>query len=485
MSGAVSLTVRAARARLPRQRMPAWLSSRETALGIGGSVASVLLAYVLVRHSPALAIGFLLVVPVAWLLTRRDAGLLAGLVLILILPAWQTVGSAQASVLRLASLAAASTLLMSRQRIRPCLTDLAVVLLVVVTVLGWVLQLDQPHAGRVLSIEFTPIGFYIGARTLSPSAVPRVLVATLFAGTAGAVTVIYEYFVGHTVFLDTATYQWNATASTIFRPGGIFGGPPQASTVLCFVIVFGIAALGTELRGRWRFVGIGCITISVVALALTFTRAAFIGLGVAVVLYLWLVRSPLLRPTRVAWACGLGCLIVLVALPAIEKNHVVQEGVLRSGTLTAREGYWSTAIPIVTTNPHDFVFGIGSAALETPTISPAAVIPDALAIRPQAFTVSLHSQYVTELVENGVIGLACLAFLLIVPFLRGARAGRRGDHAHAALAAGLVGAAIVMSVDTVLLDGPSFALIMITTAIAGTAGLSRPDRRQATAPTRA
>jgi O-antigen ligase len=482
MNASMSLSVRAARARLPRQRMPAWLSGPETSLAVGGSVAAVLLAYVLVRHSPELAIALLLVVPVAWVLTRTDAGLLAGLVVILILPSWQTVGSTQASVLRIASLAAASTLLMSRQRIRPCLTDVAVILLVVVTVLGWLLQLDQPHAGRVLSIEFTPIGFYIGARSLSPSAVPRVLVATLFAGTAGALTVIYEYLVGHTVFLDTATYQWNATASTIFRPGGIFGGPPQASTVLCFVIVFGIAALDTELRGRWRLLGAGCLGICVVALALTFTRAAFIGVGVAVVFYLWLVRSPLLRPTRVAWAAGLGCVIALVALPAIQKNHVVQEGVLRSGTLTAREGYWSTAIPIVTTNPHDFVFGIGTAALETPAISPAAVIPDPLAIRPQAYTVSLHSQYVTELVENGAIGLACLAFLLIVPFLRGAGAGRRGDHAQAALAAGLVAAAIVMSVDTVLLDGPSFALIMISTAIAGTAGLKRTDVRAPTLP---
>jgi O-antigen ligase len=484
MNGAVSTRVRGSSAGWPRQRTPAWTRSRESALAGGGTAAAIFLAYVLVRRSPALAIGLLLVVPVAWLLTRSDAGLLTGLVLILILPAWQTVGTAQASVLRLASLAAASTILLSRQRIRPCLTDLALILLVAVTVLGWLLQLDQPHAGRVLSIEFTPIGFYIGARAFAPSAVPRVLVVTLFAGTAGAVTVIYEYLVGHTVFLDTATYQWNATASTIFRPGGIFGGPPQASTVLCFVIVFGIGALDTELRGRWGLLGIGCIGICVVALALTFTRAAFIGLGVALVLYLWMVRSPLLRPTRLVWACGLGCVIVVVALPTLEKNDVIQRGVFRSGTLAAREGYWSTAMPIVTTNPRDFIFGIGSAALETPTISQTTVIPAALAVRPQAFTVSLHSQYVTEWVENGAIGLACLAFLLLVPFLRAARAGRRGDRAYAALAAGLVATAIVMSADTVLLDGPSFALIMTTTAIAGTAGLSRPDLQQPPVPAR-
>lgn len=483
MSAAISTGIRGA-GRPQRQWMPAWTRRRESGLAVGASAAAVFLAYVLVRRSPALAIGLLLVVPVAWLLTRSEAGLLTGLALILMLPAWQTIGTAQANVLRLASLAAASSILVSRQRTRPCLTDLALILLVVVTVLGWLLQLDQPRGGRVLSIEFTPIGFYVGARALAPAAVPRVFVTTLFAGTAGAVTVIYEFLVGHTVFLDTATYQWNATASTLFRPGGIFGGPPQASTVLCFVIVFGIAAVDSELRGRWRLLGIGCIGICVVALALTFTRAAFIGLAVALVLYLWMVRSPLLRPTRLAWACVLGCVIVLVALPALDKSHVIQRGVLRSGTLSAREGYWSTAMPIVSTNPRDFIFGIGSAALETPAISQRAVIPAPLAVRPQAFTVSLHSQYVTELVENGAVGLACLAFLLVVPFLRAARAGRRGDRAHAALAAALVATAIVMSVDTVLLDGPSFALIMITTAIAGSGGRTRPDGRQLLDPPR-
>jgi O-antigen ligase len=482
MNAAVSTRMRGSRPRWPGPRMPAWTRSRESALAVGGTAAAVFLAYVLVRRSPAMAIGLLLLVPVAWLLTRSDVGLLTGLVLILILPAWQIVGSAQVSVLRLASLAAASTILVSRERIRPCLTDLAVVLLVVVTVLGWLLQLDEQHAGRVLSIEFTPIGFYIGARALSPLAMPRVLVTTLFAGTVGAFTVIYEYFVGHTVFLDTATYQWNATPNTIFRPGGVFGGPPQASTVLCFVIVFGIAVLDGELRGKWKLIGTSCIGVCVIALALTFTRAAFIGLGVAILLYLWLRRSPLLRPTRLAWACGLGCVIVLVALPTLEQSHVVQRGVLRAGTLAVRENYWSTAMPIVTTSPHDFLFGIGSGALETPTISPATVIPAPLAVRPQAYTVSLHSQYVTALVENGVIGLACLAFVLVVPFWRAARAGRRGDRAHSALAAALVASAIVMSVDTVLLDGPSFALIMITAAIAGSASPGRPDARPSPVP---
>ncbi len=460
----------------PLRRLIERVRTQETKLLVGSSASAVILAYVLVRRSPTLAFALLLVVPALRLLTRSNVGVLTGLVLVLALPSWQTLGTAQVSVLRLASLAAASTLLFSRERSRLNTTDVTLLLLVAVTVGGWLLQYNQPHAGRVLSIELTPLGFYLGARALSPRSIEKVMVVSLFAGTVGALTVIFEYFVGHTVFLDTTAYHWSATTTTIFRPGGIFGGPPQASTVLCFVIIFGFAAL-FFLRGRIRLLGVLSLAICAVALALTFTRAAFIGLAAAILLYLLLTRSPLLRPTRIIWALGVALLLILFALPAAQKSTTLKEGVFRTGTLTARESYWSAAMPIVTSNSHNFIFGIGTAALETPGISQSAPVTRDLAVRPKAYTASLHSQYVTELVEGGVIGFLALALLLLVPFARVLRVARAsGDRRHAALAASILAVAIVMSVDTVLLDGPSFTMIMVATAFAGTASAPGPGQ---------
>jgi O-antigen ligase len=438
----------------------------------GASGLSVVLGYVLVRHSVAMALGLLLILPAVWLITRRTVGLLAAVAMMLVLPYWQTLGTAQASVLRLASLAAVVTFLVSDQRIRLNGTDLAVLALVAVTVLGWLLQYDEPHAGRIVSIVLTPLGLYAGARALPQSLIPRVMSVTLFAGTLGALTVIYEYLVGHPVFLAPATYQWSTTESTIFRPGGIFGGPPGASTVLCFVILFGIAAFG-HMKGRVRVLAAACWGICVLALILTFTRAAFIALAVGLIVFLWLIRSPLLRPARAVWFGGLLAVIVLLVLPTLESSSAFQKGVLRSGTLAAREGYWTVALPIVTASPHNLIFGVGTGSLETPTVYANAKVLSPLAVRPQVFTTSLHSQYMTNLVEQGLVGLAAVVFLLAVPFLRVAKAARSTtDWGYAALAASLIAVAVVMSVDTALFHGPSFAMIMVSAGLAATATAS-------------
>jgi O-antigen ligase len=437
--------------------------------------ASLVVAYVLVRRKPVDAFALLALPSLVWLLTRRDLGLFIGVTLILVLPSWLALGSAQLDVLRVASVVAALTILRARRRVTLSAVDGALLLLLVVTLLGWLIQDQQPHAGRILSVELTPLGFYIGARAATPSSIRKLGLTAFVAGTVGALTVIYEYFAGHTVFVNSLTYQWNATPTTIFRPGGIFGGPPQACTVLCFVLMLGVAAW-RDLQGYQRLLGAAGIALCVGAITLTFTRAGLIAAGAGLVLYLWLTRSRLLRPVRVVWIAGVTIVLVIVLLPHLYESSTINEGVLRAGTLTARLGYWSTAAPIATASPHNFLFGVGTATLETPALSPTAHIPAVLAVRPQDFRISLHSQIVTELIENGLVGLASLALFVLLPFRRLARRARIDGNPHAAaLAASIVAIVIMMSVNTILLDGPSFSVLLLCAAVASTAE-SPPDR---------
>jgi O-antigen ligase len=434
---------------------------------VGASGLAVILAFVLVHKSPALAFAAVLIPFSLWVIARRTAGLVAGLVLLLVLPYWQTLGTAQLSVLRVASIGAATTILFERRR-RLCVVDFAVLLFVAVIVLGWLLQYDVPHAGRIVSIELTPIGFYIGARAITPERLPQVMLAILGAGTVGALTVIYEYVHGSVLFVDPAIYDWKQSTAYIFRPGGVFGSPPGAATVLTFVILFGLAAVRT-LKGRKKLLASGCIGICGLALLTTFTRGNMIALAIGVLVFLWLIRSPLLRPTRAIWFASVAGLVVLTLLPTIQSNLTFQKGILRPGTLAARESYWSWALPVATSSPHNFIFGVGTAALETPVISQTAPVVGPVARVPQAFAGSLHSQYMTTLIENGVIGLAALVFLLLAAFLPPARAARATrDGPFAAVAASVVAIGISMSVGTDLLAGPTFAMLMTSAGFAAT-----------------
>jgi O-antigen ligase len=203
-----------------------------------------------------------------------------------------------------------------------------------------------------------------------------------------------------------------------------------------------------------------------------------IGIGVAFVVFLWLTRSRLLRPMRVLWFAVVLGVVLLVVLPRLEATSTFQQGIVRPGNLTARESYWSIALPILTASPHNFIFGIGTATLETPGLSVGALTPAAVALRPQTFSNSLHSEYVTILVEQGLVGLAAAAFFLLSAFLPVARIARQAaDPQCAALAAALVAVAIVMAVDTVFLDPASFSLIMLATGLAAAVSSQRAADR--------
>jgi O-antigen ligase len=151
----------------------------------------------------------------------------------------------------------------------------------------------------------------------------------------------------------------------------------------------------------------------------------------------------------------------------LQTNTTFQQGIVRPGNLAGRVTFWNWALPIATSSPHNLVFGVGATSLETPAISTTAPLPAAVAEVPVAFEKSLHSQYVTTLVEQGLIGLAALAFLLLAPFVAGARTAR-GHPAGGAAAASVLAFAIMSVAGNDLLHGPSFALLLVAAGIAAT-----------------
>lgn len=447
---------------------------RQVAVLAGASIVAVASTYVLVHKSVTAAAALVLLPFVIWIIVRPSGGLAVGLVLILIAPYWWTLGNGQATVIRVAVLSAAISAFVSRRvRLRLSFIDCGLLVYVAVVVLGWLLQNDQPGASHIVISGLAPVAFYVGARVVPRARIPHFMRLMLFAGTFGALTVLYEFVRGHEVYVDPTKYVWNPAPGSIFRPGGIFGSPPAAATVLVFIFFFGLAAVANA-RGRARALAVSCVGICTLALISTFTRGNLIGAGIGLIVFLWLVRSPLLRPTRVAAFLAVLGIAIIVALPTLQANSTFREAIVRPGNLTARESYWKLALPIATSNAHNFVFGVGTAALETPWISDRAVLPAAVATAPQIVQIELHNQYVTTFVEQGLVGVTALIAVLLSGFVAACRAARaKGDAVHAALAASIVALAVDLTVNTAFNTGPSFAMLLVALGFTAAAPLGR------------
>jgi O-antigen ligase len=412
---------------------------------------------------PTFAGAAILAPTTLFLLLRPAAGLALGLAIVLAIPSWYVLGAEQLGVARVASLLALSSVLFGVRR-RLQLPDAALATFVAVVVLGWILQNHQPSVGRIVLAEFVPLCFYVGARALPAAYRSRLFTVTVIMGTVGALTVIYEYLIGSVVFADPESYVWSGSSTTIFRPGGVYGSPPGAATVLVFTVLMGLPLLRTTrgLRKGLLNAALGCMGVAII---LTFTRANLIALGIAMVAYLWLTGSTLLTPFKVGVVATCLVFASVLVLPRLESHTTFQQGLARSKTLSAREGYWRQALPIVTENTRNLLFGIGSEA----TLSARQgtnPVPGALASSPDLILHGTHNQYVLTLLEQGLVGLAAMLAWLGAVIANGARLARRHrDHALAALTSSMLGFAIAMLAGNHLLHGPSFALAALASGL--------------------
>lgn len=415
-------------------------------------------ALVLVHSGPTSAIALVLLGPLALLLTRSYGGLVVGATMVLTLPYSLGLGSAQLTLDRVASAVAVVSMAiaaLSGRRWHWHRTDAAVLLYFGVIVLGWLLQNYQPHVGRLVIGELTPIGFYLAARRIPRQHVRLVMFSIFFAGAIGALTVLFERAVGHQVFpspLNAAAYAGSLTA--VFRPSGVFGAPPLAGAVLDFVLLIGLACVSLA-RGRVRVLAIVGVLTCGLAVILTFTRADIIGAAIGILIFLVLVRSPVVRPLRAVLMIVTIATMVVAVLPSAQQSVTFQQGIVRPGSLSSRESVWRIALPIATSSTHNLVVGIGTGVFENP------IQESQVAAAPSTVTAGIQNQYLTTLVENGLVGLVALLVVLASPIVTAGRSAIRDrDPIHASLAAAVVALAIGLIANTVLLDSPVDVLFL-------------------------
>ena len=321
------------------------------------------------------------------------------------------------------------------------------------------------HSVTAFLLYLLPLGFYVAPRGFSHGVWVRIFWALFIGGTVASLTVLYEFFVIHRPLIHSSTYLWNPTTSFIFRPGGVFGGPPQAAAALSMTALSGLALLVTTVGVRRRIVWV-CLSLSVTALVVTFTRAGMVGFVVGALLFVLLWR-PVAFGRLAYCAAALSIVFVVVVIQHLASSSWYQKGVTRQGTLADRENRWKLAWPLVTNSTQHLLIGHGVNALAVgvPNGLPGTPQPDLAAV-PTILDTSPHSQYIRTLLEQGFVGLALLLAWLAGAVGKAAVAIRRRANVAdspflAACAAGIVSFLVVCLVDDALSTPSSRGIVAL------------------------
>jgi O-antigen ligase len=435
--------------------------------------ASLCAAYLVTHGRTHLAVAAIVAAPLGvFLLGRASRGLLLATLLVLLVPFTYTLGLRQASVPRvgafLALMAVAIAAYEGRERMRLAAVDLAVAAFVGLGLVSWQLATHPPHSLRATVNFLIPFAFYVAARRFARGESEAIRWVLLAGGAIGSLTLYYEFFVTHQpLWVDRAAYYWNSGGSFIFRPGGVFGSPPGAATILAMTSLCGLP-LAWDTAGRRRLAARVCLALSIGALALTFTRGPFIAFVAGLIVYVLLLR-PASWGRLVFGTAVVGLLLALVVLPRISSAAWYQKGVLRGGTLAARQSYWALSWPLITNSREHLLLGhgINSLVVGRPEL-PGTIDPD-IATVPTLSIRGPHNQYVRTLLEEGLVGLGLLLAWLLGAGAMGARAAWRATTTVrpflAAGTAALASVAIGGLVDDVLRHPPTFAVVAVITGM--------------------
>lgn len=447
-----------------------------------GTLVAILLGVVAARMGALFAVMGLTAIGLAAFVGARSLNtLLAAIAISALLPYWYGRGGVTVAHLAqgLALLWIITAKTVRRTRLRWSGVDYAVVAVLVAAFLDWWLRGGNFAAARASADTFEPLIFYFAARLVPLREIRHVLWVIIAATAIASLSLFYEFAQGATVFQDPNAYYWAGNGiDKIFRPGGVFGAPPTAVTILAMVSLVAIPLL-RETTGRWRKLLSAGIALMVAGGIITFTRAGWIGFGAGLLTYFfvlrWRARIPLPRWLSVV---PVAAVAVVLALPTLSRTNWFQLGVQRQGTFAVRESYWTLAGKLITDAPNHLLLGRGINSLVAGARPEVGGLEASVAANPLLITMGAHNQYVRTLLEQGLVGLTLILLWLGGTIALAIRRMPALDLLDRRLLAGLAAATtsflVVSTADTNLRDTVSFSVIALLTGLAVTLCSSRP-----------
>lgn len=311
--------------------------------------------------------------------------------------------------------------------------------------------------------------------------------ALLAAVSLLSLPVVYQGLTGsHFAFWGFGTMEYSATAPGQFgwRLGGAMGDPNFLAMVL--VAALPLAAYqALEPSAHWfrRLWALGVAGLALAAMLFTYSRGAFLGLGLLVVVLL--VAHP--QRKWVLTAAVAGVLLASALAPQqlwsrlatlVQNSLGAQEQQMTDSSFRSRRHEMLTGLDMFLHHP---LVGVGPGNFETAYLKYSAQV----GLSGDNTVRDPHSLYTQLLAETGLVGLAAFAFLLISAFRLLERGRKRAHRLGAATFGRLLAAcelvlAVYLTCSVFLHDAyfRHFFLLLALGVLGAALALDRQPRRQ-------
>ncbi|MBJ8340474.1 O-antigen ligase family protein [Antrihabitans sp. YC3-6] len=251
---------------------------------------------------------------------------------------------------------------------------------------------------------------------------------------------------------EAFTLVTNLMREGLSRPQGSAGHPLELSAVLTVLVPLALGVtFSARARGARYMPWAACTLILTAGALVTISRSAVIGLGAAVLVMCW--RWPVKRMAALLVGTG-----TVLGLAALAQTKVVSALVSSFANSSSDSSIASRAVGaryVSDTYREHLWFGQGVGsypALDQPV---------------------LDSQYLSRLMETGLIGLVSYLVFLFVPLILAIRGAQVASRSTAELSSAIAGSLIATIVIGLILDTAGFAQIWYLTwlliALAGAA----------------
>lgn len=253
-----------------------------------------------------------------------------------------------------------------------------------------VIQLVQTgDESRPLSRALALLGLSQGAITLAaavayPSALPVPLLRGLAPRMPGGIG----------AFMENNLYFGSWLDGEEFRSAGIMGQPTWAGAVAVLALLASLYLLfAVRERGWWRWIAVAAVPLSLFSVNLSLSRAASLGLIIAVAAGLLVgvrrVSGPVFLALLFAVATGVG-VVLLTQMPLLAE-WVGSVNSQREGSFVARNDIYAMTWNLIAQHPFPLL-GYGIKPEGSELVAPIAT----------------HSAYLGMLFRGGVLGLLLL-----------------------------------------------------------------------------
>ena len=390
----------------------AWSIALVSAAGFV-AVASVLLSYLV---SPVVVIGLILGAIGLWAITSFKIG--AILLLLLSLPLGRLtlveLGPVPVSpVTALAALLVAIWLwrvLVGQERLEASWMQLPLAAFLLCGVMSLYWASDTVIAVKILFIFAMGAAVYlvVSHTVRSTEEVRAILWAiAITTGLIGAYAVAAE--IG--IIGGVSEIQIYDSGESYSRVEGLFTHPNQLGGFLALTIPL-VTALTISERSFWKRVpGYLLIAVAAAGLALTYSRGAWVGTGMGLLILLVVLR-------RGAWLIpGIGLVGAVTSSGAILERLQSIASFNSDGAVTGRFEFWAVALRLVAENPLSGI-GLGnwSTVYGTLMIQNLPFLP-----YDQEVPASAHNLFLNLAVEIGLVGAGAFFLVLVCAFYKASK----------------------------------------------------------------